>query len=103
LKVFRCGDREGLRRSVGYVVYKIEVKEGRNILRTIRRRKSNWIGRMLRRNCVMIDSIEGEIERRIKVTIRRAIRYKQLLDGVKEKRGYLQFETGSTKSQYGEN
>jgi hypothetical protein len=56
---------------------------------------------MLRGNCVLIDNIEGEIERRIKVTIRRAIRYKQLLDDVKRKREYLKFEIGSTKSHYG--
>jgi hypothetical protein len=29
------------------------VKEGRNILHTIRRRKTNWIGHILRRNCLI--------------------------------------------------
>jgi oligoribonuclease (3'-5' exoribonuclease) len=29
------------------------VKEERNILHTIKRRKANWIGHMLRRNCLL--------------------------------------------------
>jgi len=29
------------------------VKEERNILHTIHRRKSNWIGHVLRRNCLL--------------------------------------------------
>jgi hypothetical protein len=37
------------------------VKEGRNILHTIRRRKANWIGHILRRNCLIKYIIEGKI------------------------------------------
>jgi hypothetical protein len=29
------------------------VKEERNILHTVRRRKANWIGHILRRNCLL--------------------------------------------------
>jgi len=36
-----------------------EAKEERNILRTIERRKSNWIGRIMRRNCFLKHVIEG--------------------------------------------
>jgi hypothetical protein len=36
------------------------VKE-RNILDTIKRRKANWIGHILRRNCLLKDVIEGNI------------------------------------------
>jgi hypothetical protein len=40
----------------------LEVKEERNSLRTIKRRKDNWIGRILRRNCRLKHVIEGKIE-----------------------------------------
>jgi replicative superfamily II helicase len=38
------------------------VKEERNILRTIKRRKANWIGHMLCRNCLLKHVIEGKRE-----------------------------------------
>jgi len=41
------------------------VKEKRNILLTVRRRKANWIGHILRRNCLLKHVIEGKIEGRI--------------------------------------
>jgi hypothetical protein len=37
------------------------VKEERNVLHTIRWRKANWIGHMLRRNCLLSHIIEGKI------------------------------------------
>ena len=37
------------------------VKEERNILRTIKRRKADWISHILRRNCLLKHSIEGKI------------------------------------------
>jgi hypothetical protein len=43
------------------------VKE-RNILHTIKRRKSNWIGHILRRNCLLKHVIEGKLEGRIERT-----------------------------------
>jgi hypothetical protein len=36
------------------------VKEERNILHTIKRRKANWIGHILRRNCLLKHVIEGK-------------------------------------------
>jgi hypothetical protein len=36
-------------------------KEERNILHIIRRRKANWIGHILRRNCLLSHIIEGKI------------------------------------------
>jgi hypothetical protein len=42
------------------------VKEKRNILHTITRRKANWIGHILRRNCLL----KHVIERKIKKIIR---------------------------------
>jgi len=44
------------------------VKEERNILQTIKRRKAKWIGHMLHRNCLLKHLIEGKIKGRIEVT-----------------------------------
>jgi hypothetical protein len=64
------------------------VKEERNILHTIKRRKAIWIGHTLRRNCFLKEVIGGKTEGRIEVIGRRGRRRKQLLDDLKEKRGY---------------
>jgi hypothetical protein len=63
------------------------VKDERNILQTIKRRKANWIGPILHINCLLKRAIEGKIEGRIDVTGRRG-RRKKLLDDLREKRGY---------------
>ena len=39
------------------------VKDERNILHTIKRRKGDWIGHILRRDCLLKHVIEGKIER----------------------------------------
>jgi hypothetical protein len=62
------------------------VKEERNIIHTIKRRKANWIGHILRRNCLLKYVIKGKLEGRIEMTGRRGRRRKQLLDDLKEKR-----------------
>jgi hypothetical protein len=64
------------------------VKEERNILHKIQRRKANWIGHILRRNCLLKNVIEGKSEGRTETTGRRGRRRKELLDDIKEKRGY---------------
>ena len=48
----------------------------------------NWIGHILRRNCLLQRVIEGKIKRGIEVTGRRGRRRRKLLDDVKERRGY---------------
>jgi hypothetical protein len=63
------------------------VKEGRNIIHTIKRRKVNWIGHILLGNCLLKHVVEGKIEGRIEVTGRRG-RSKQLLDNLKERKRY---------------
>jgi hypothetical protein len=63
-----------------------KVKEERNILHTIKRRKANWIGHILRGNCLLKHIIVGKIEGRIEMTGRRGRRRKQLLGDLKEKR-----------------
>jgi hypothetical protein len=40
------------------------VKVERNIVHTIKRRKANWIGHILRRNCLLKRFIQGKIEGR---------------------------------------
>jgi len=37
------------------------VKKQRNILHEIRKRKANWIGHILRRNCLLQQAIKGKI------------------------------------------
>jgi hypothetical protein len=64
------------------------VKEERTILHKIIRRKANWIGHILRRNCLLKHVIKGKLEVRIEMTRRRGRRHKQLLDDLKEKRRY---------------
>jgi hypothetical protein len=62
------------------------VKDERNIVHTIKRRKANWICHILRRNCLLKHVIEGKLEGRIEMTGRRGRRRKQLLDDLKEKK-----------------
>ena len=42
----------------------LRVNEQRNILHEIRKRKANWIGHILRRNCLLKQVIEGKIKDR---------------------------------------
>jgi hypothetical protein len=64
------------------------VKEERSILHTIKRRKANWIGHILRRNCLLKHVSVGKLGGRTEMTGRRGRRRKQLLDDLKEKRIY---------------
>jgi hypothetical protein len=61
------------------------VKEELNILHTMKRMKANWIGHVLRRNCLLKHVIEGKIEGSIEVTARRPRRRKQLLDELRKR------------------
>jgi hypothetical protein len=63
----------------------LRVKEQRNILHEIRKRKANWIGHILRKNCLLQRVIEGKIKGGIEVTGRK---HRKLLDDLKERRGY---------------
>ena len=63
------------------------VKEERNILHTVKRRKANWIGHIVHRMCLLKHVIKGKIEQRIEVMGRQGRRHKQLLGDLKEKRG----------------
>jgi hypothetical protein len=62
------------------------VKEQRNILHEISKRKANWIGHILCRNCLLQRVIEGKIKDGIEVTGRRGRRHGKLLHDLKERR-----------------
>jgi hypothetical protein len=66
----------------------LTVNEQRNILREISKRRANWIGHILRRNCLLQQVIEGKIKGGIKVTGRRGRKRRKLLDDLTERRGY---------------
>ena len=77
-----------LDRSVRNEEVLLRVNEQRNILHEIRKRKANWIGHILRRNCLLKEVIEGKIKGEMEVTRRRRRRRKKLLDDLKDRRGY---------------
>jgi len=66
----------------------LRVNEQRNILQEIRKRRANWIGHILRRNCLLKQVIEGKIKEEMEVTRRRGRRRRELLDDLKDRRGY---------------
>jgi hypothetical protein len=61
----------------------LRVKERRNILHEIRKRKANWIGHILRRNCLLQQVIEGNIQGGKEVTERQGRRRRKLLVDLK--------------------
>jgi len=63
----------------------LRVKEQRNILHEICKRKANWIGQILRRNCLLQRVIVRKIQGGIEVTGRQGRRRGKLLDNLKER------------------
>ena len=64
------------------------VKEHRNILHEISKRKANSIGHILRRNCLLQRVIEGKIQGGIEVIGGRGRKRKKLLDDRMERTEY---------------
>jgi len=62
----------------------LRVNEQRNILHEIRKQKANWIGHILRRNCLLKQVIKGKIKGKMEVARRR----EKLLDDLKDRKGY---------------
>ena len=58
------------------------IREKRTLLNNILRRKVNWIGHILRRNCLLLDVIEGQMTEVKGVGRRRT----QLLDDLRNRR-----------------
>jgi hypothetical protein len=52
------------------------------------KRKASWIGHILRRNCLLQQVIKGKIKGEAEVAGRRGRRRRELLDDLKERRGY---------------
>ena len=59
------------------------VKEQRNALHEVNKRKAYWIGHILHRNWLLQWGIEGKIKGGIEVTGRRGRRCRKLLDDLK--------------------
>jgi hypothetical protein len=70
------------------------VKEKMNILHTVKIRKANWIGDILRGNCLLKHVVEGTVEGGMEVMGRRGRRRKQLLEDLKVKSGYRKLYEG---------
>jgi len=66
----------------------LRVKEQRNILHELSKRKDNYIGHILRRNCLLQQFVEGKIQGGIEVRGRLGRRRRKLLDDLKERRRY---------------
>jgi len=66
----------------------LRINEQRNILHEIRKRNANWIGHIVCRNCLLKQVIEGKIKGEMEVARRRGRRGKELLDDLKDRRGY---------------
>jgi hypothetical protein len=49
--------------------------------------RANWIGHILRRNCLLKRVIEGKIKGDMEVTRRRGRRRRKLLDDLEDRRG----------------
>ena len=77
--------------------------EESNIQQAVKRRNANWIGHILRRNCLLKRVFKGEIEGRLEVTGIRGMWRKKLLDDHTENRGYWKLKVGRTRSQSVEN
>jgi len=70
----------------------LRVNEQKNILHEIIKRKVNWIGHILRGNCLLRQVIEGKIKGQIEVTRRQGRRRKKLQDDLKDRRGYCELK-----------
>jgi hypothetical protein len=80
----------------------LRVKEQRNSLCEMRKQKANWIGHILRRNCLLQQVIKGKIQGGIEVTGRQGRKHRKLLDDRKERRGHSHLkEKALDRSRFG--
>ena len=64
------------------------IGEKRTVINNILLRKANWIGHILRRNCLLHDAIEGQMTEVKGVGRRRT----QLLDDLRNRRRYFELK-----------
>jgi hypothetical protein len=76
----------------------LRVSEQRNILHDIIQRQANLIGRILRRNCLLKQVIEGKIKGGLEVTEKRGRRRRKLLHDLKERRGFSHLKEAVIRS-----
>jgi hypothetical protein len=86
-KIFISMHTLGVRNEEVQVV--LRVKDQRNILHEIHKRKANWIGHILRRKCHLQHVIEEKMKGGIQVKKRRGRRRRKLLDDLRERRRYI--------------
>jgi len=89
----KCGAGEG---SFGLFVWKRRMKNQGTFNVQKKRKKTDWIGHILCRNCLMKHVIEGKVNG----MCQRGRRHTQLLDEIKETSKTLETERGSTRSHY---
>jgi len=87
----------GRRASVGPIVWKmkrcyVESRRKGTSYTPYKERMPNWSGHISRRNCLLKHVIDGKIEGRREVKVRRGRRRKQLLDDFQERRVYWQLK-----------
>jgi hypothetical protein len=78
-----------LDRSVTNEEVLLRVKEQRNTLHEISRRKVYWIGHILCRNCLLQQVIEEKVKGGIEMTRRRERRCRKLLDDLRKREDTL--------------
>jgi len=66
----------------------LRVKEHRISLHELSKRKANWIGHILRRNCLLQRVVEGKMKGGIEVTGRSGRGRRRLPEDLKERRGH---------------
>jgi hypothetical protein len=79
------------------------VKKGRNIRHAIKRRKGNWTGEVLHRNCHLKHIFEGKIQGKVEGMLTLETRCKQLLDHLNEMRQYWKLKEEAIESHSLEN
>jgi Zn-dependent peptidase ImmA (M78 family) len=73
----------------------LRVKEQRNILQEICKRKAKYVGQILSRNWLLQQVIEGKIKGEIEVARRRRRKSMKLLDYLKGRREYSHLKEGA--------
>ena len=66
------------------------IGEKRTLLNNILRRKANWIGHILRKNCLLHDAIEGQMTK-----VKEVGKRTQPLDDLKKRRRYWELKEGA--------